>query len=60
MVGCSNEMRRIARYCHFLISTRLGNCLVRVSVFCSKSCVFLAVCRLSWPKILGTYDLRSS
>ena len=40
--------------------TRLGNRLVRVSVFGSKSCVFLAVCGQIWPKILGTFDLRSS
>ena len=40
--------------------TRLGNRLVRVSVFGSKSCVFLAVCGQIWPKILGTYALRSS
>ena len=41
-------------------SIRLGNRLVRVSVFGSKSCVFLAVCGQIWQKILGTYDLRSS
>ena len=29
--------------------TRLGNRLVRVSVFGSKSCVFLAVCGQIWP-----------
>ena len=39
---------------------RLGNRLVRVSVFGSKSYVFLAVCGQIWPKFLGTFDLRSS
>ena len=43
-----------------LLITRLGNCRVRVSVFGSKSCIFLAVCGQIWLKILGTYDLRSS
>ena len=40
--------------------TRFGNRLVRVSVFGSKSCVFLAVCGQIWPKFLGAFDLRSS
>ena len=42
------------------VMIRLGNRRVKFSVFGSKSCVFLAVCGQIWPKILGTYDLRSS
>ena len=38
---------------------RLGNRGDRVSVFGSKSCVFLAVCGQIWQIILGTFDLRS-
>ena len=41
-------------------SIRLGNRCLRVSVFGSKSCVFLAVCGEIWQKNFGTYDLRSS
>ena len=37
--------------------SRLGIHRVRVSVFGSKSCVFLAVCGQIWQK---NYDLRSS
>ena len=36
------------------LMVRLGNLCVRVSVFGSKSCVFLAVCGQIWQKILGT------
>ena len=39
---------------------RLGNRCLRVSVFGSKSCVFLAVCGQIWQKFVGTYDFRSS
>ena len=40
--------------------TRLGNCCDRVSVFGSKSCVFLAVCGQIRQKFWGTYEQRSS
>ena len=46
--GCQMEM------------SRLGNRCDMVSVFGSKSCVFLAVCGQIWKKFWGTYDLRSS
>ena len=42
------------------LKIRLGNRGDRVSVFGSKSCVFLVVCGQIWQKILGTCDLRSS
>ena len=41
-----------AEYALWIVS-RLGNHGVRVSVFGSKSCVFLAVCGQIWLKILG-------
>ena len=39
---------------------RLGNQGVRVSVFCSKSCVFLAVCGQIWQINFGAYELSSN
>ena len=56
--GKPGEKQSWEAACSFI--NRLGNRRVRVSVFGSKSCVFLAVCEQIWPKILGTYDLRSS
>ena len=38
--------------------SRLGNHGLRVSVFGSKSSVFLAICGQIWQNILGTYEVK--
>ena len=45
---------------YLLYHFRLPHWGSRFSVFCFKSCVFLAVWGQIWQKFLGTYDLRSS